>query len=337
MSNTNKYGLVQNKFTFVIRGRVTGVKKDCFFKELFSKTGKEGASVTFGLQTSNNAIHYMTVQGWQNDYVCFGSVDKNIPIETKRVPWKDRLIFKDPAYRLIGNSVNLTTDKDNEQILTDYDMALYLAKNLQDDMELVVIGTITKKDKYVTLVPKTIRASQKNINFDDDKYTPQEQFSVEIITDQISKKDNYGVLTTKLIGYSTIEDLDFIIKDNKLLSNLSKLKKYTYIKAWGNIETTVLTEEIVEDDGWGVPDPTKKITGFNREFVITGADPSTVDKDLYTADDLEEIMAKIQAEKLVEKDFGKKSNNKESTNNNVAWGNANNSESEDFGDLDSLW
>ena len=70
--------------------------------------------------------------------------------------------------------------------------------------------------------------------------------------------------------------------------------------------SSVQTETVVDDDdNWGEEDAMEKVSApVKREFIVTGAKGSTIDKELYTEANVAEAMAKIAQANKAENDFG---------------------------------
>ena len=88
------------------------------------------------------------------------------------------------------------------------------------------------------------------------------------------------------------------------------LKVYNAIKVNGHMVTVTQTEEVSDDDSWGEEDSLEKVSApTKREFIITGAKPSTIDKELYTKENVEEAIGKINKANKAEADFGSDTKN----------------------------
>ena len=115
------------------------------------------------------------------------------------------------------------------------------------------------------------------------------------------------VVAAKIVTYSTIEDVEFFIEDKDLATKFRKgLKPYNAIKVSGHVISSAQTETVVDDDDdWGEADAMEKVSApVKREFIITGAKGSTIDKELYTEANVTEAMAKIAQANKAENDFG---------------------------------
>ena len=109
---------------------------------------------------------------------------------------------------------------------------------------------------------------------------------------------------------SIIESAEFIIRDSKLATLFKKnLKPYNSIQVYGQIDVVNNIEEANEedsDDCWGETNKmdNKRVAGSShRELVITGAKPTTIDRDTYSEKAISEAIKKINASKKAEQNF----------------------------------
>ena len=100
--------------------------------------------------------------------------------------------------------------------------------------------------------------------------------------------------------------MEFIIENKDLANKFRKtLKPYYAIKVSGHIVSTVQTEEVSDDDGWGEEDSMEKASSpVKIEFIITGAKGASIDKELYTEEKITAAMAKITQANKAKNDFG---------------------------------
>ena len=142
----------------------------------------------------------------------------------------------------------------------------------------------------------------RKVDFDDEKFEAQHDFTQTIVFMGVEKETENDkptgrfIVSAKIVTYSTIEDVMFVI-DNAKLANMFKikLKPYTAINVWGKIDATTLTEEVESDDLWGETNKMNKVsTPTRRELIITGADPKTIDTTIYTQAEMENAMIKIK-------------------------------------------
>ena len=97
--------------------------------------------------------------------------------------------------------------------------------------------------------------------------------------------------------------------DTKLMSLFRKnLKPYYALQVSGHIVSETPTEEVTNEDSWGEEDAMQKVkASAKREFVITGAKPSTIEKELYSQAKVEEALEKIRKANKAEEDFNSSS------------------------------
>ena len=158
-------------------------------------------------------------------------------------------------------------------------------------------------------------ASSAEVNFDDEKFEKQNDFNQVIIfmgieqeKDDNDKPTGRFIVLAKIVTYSNIEDVQFIIEDKALANKFKKsLNPYNAIKVSGHMVSSTQTETVAtdDDDNWGEEDSMEKVSApTKREFIITGAKGSTIDKELYTEANVAEAMAKIAQANKAENDFG---------------------------------
>lgn len=330
----------ETKGSFQLSGIVTGTKKDGFFKELKTKNHKDMAITNFGVTYEPEKTLCINLQGIEQDNVYFSkkSEKKGEKAETEKVPWANRFNFNREGFRMIGKNIGvqkITNEKGEEvndkKILTDYDAAKEVGKYLVDDKSVFTRGNFdyshyTDDDgnvrRSVKLVPQQVSLC-KPIDFADDDFIPTADFNQTIIfmgIEQEKENDKATgrfIVSAKIVNYSTIEDAEFIIEEKKLADLFKKnLKSYTAIKVSGKMTCNTQTEEVEDDDSWGEEDKMEKANApVRREFVITGAKPSTIDKELYTEEKMNAAYAAIAKKDKAENDFG-------DTKTNEDWGEA---------------
>ena len=85
------------------------------------------------------------------------------------------------------------------------------------------------------------------------------------------------------------------------------LKPYWSLTVNGIINMAKEIEEVSTEDHWGEENKMTKVNAPTiRELIITGADPKTIDRETYSESKIEEAIAKVNANKKAEKDFGSK-------------------------------
>ena len=87
----------------------------------------------------------------------------------------------------------------------------------------------------------------------------------------------------------------------------------------GCIEVTQQVETVVEEDGWGeANEMNSNRSPFKTEMIITGATPSTIDRETYTEANVNEALNKIRNAKQAEKNFNGNANT--ANDEEIDWG-----------------
>lgn len=316
MANT-KHGLQETIGIFQVRGIITGMEKDNFYEEKKTKTNKDMRMVNFGLEFAPNKTVYLSLNGITRDDVYFSKRGEDGKTVVEKVKWSARKTFNKEGYNLIGVRLGLTKDekgKNIQEILTEYDACEKIGQTLKDGVSVYSQGRIEfssfdgkdGKKRSIKFIPQQISLCTKEVDFEDEEFAPKADFNQQIIFMGIEKKDEVFVVSAKIVTYSSIEDAEFIIKDEKLANMFRKnLKPYNAIQVYGHISVEETIEEVEDDDTWGEADPTKKIVKpTRRELVITGAKGSSVDTTTYTKEIIEEAIAKLEQDNRVEQDWG---------------------------------
>lgn len=336
------FELPQTKGTFQVRGIVSGVEKDSFYVEKQTRTGKEFRMINFGVEYDDKKTIFPTLNGMPRDKVYFSKKDKDTGnTDTKAIAWKDRIKKAPEGYRMIGVLTGLQKIKDengkvrnDNKTLTEYDACEYISENLQDGDSVFVkgnleFGSYTNKDGEVSrttkFVPTQISLCQNDVDFEAENYAPAHDFTQTIVfvgIDQERENDKPTgrfVVDAKIVNYNSIESAEFIIEDAKLAKQMrSGLKPYNSIQVHGHINVVNNVEDVndeEDDDCWGESndmDNKRVFAPTHRELIITGAKPSTIDKETYTEKAIDEAIKKVNASKKAEQDFTGKA---ESTSN----------------------
>ena len=336
------FELPQTKGTFQVRGIVSGVEKDNFYIEKKTNTGKDFRMINFGVEYEDKKTIYPSLNGMPRDKVYFSKKDKDTGnTDTKAIAWKDRIKKAPEGYRMIGVLAGLQKIKDengkvrnDNKTLTEYDACEYISENLQDGDSVFVkgnleFGSYTNKDGEVSrttkFVPTQISLCQKDVDFEAEDYAPAHDFTQTIVfvgIDQERENDKPTgrfVVDAKIVNYNSIESAEFIIEDAKLAKQMrSGLKPYNSIQVHGHINVVNNVEDVndeEDDDCWGesnAMDNKRVFAPTHRELIITGAKPSTIDKETYTEKAIDEAIKKVNAAKKAEQDFTGKA---ESTSN----------------------
>lgn len=335
MAKQRLFDLVETKGTFLLTGIVSGTEKDSFYSEKRTKTDRAFRRVNFGVEYEKGHTVYINLQGTEADFVYYSHKTENNTNEIEKVPWANRYSFNKEGFSLIGNRLGLTKKADEKgnlrndnKMLTDFDACGYIHEHLKDGDSVFIKGNIDissfKDDKgnkklSLKLKPTQISLCQP-IDFASEEYQTdkkQNDFAMPIVmigigkeTDDNGKLTNRCTLSAKIINYASIEDFDFIIDesfDGDFVKTMRKnIKPYNCIKVYGkivnNIEAVDVTEE---DETWGAPDPFKKTKAPSKtELIITGAYPSTLDRELYSKEAIDNAMEAIMKANKAENNYG---------------------------------
>jgi hypothetical protein len=349
MAKNKGLGLPQQRGNFEIKGIVTGTLKDKFYVESKTKTQKDFRSLNFGVQFDKNQTLFLSLTGMPQDNVYFSKRgEKGQPPTTTPVPWKDRYTFRKEGFSLIGVNCGLektTNEKgaevNNVKYLTPFDACKYIKENLKDGSSVYIRGNI-EFSHYANQAGETQHNSKlvitqislcKPVDFEVAGFEPEASFVQPLVFMGIAKEDAGSLVESMVVNYATVEDAEFLVENERLANNLRKgLKAYNAIKTWGNIRTLKNTETVENDsdDGWGDKNPMDKLTGqYRKTFIITGADPETIDKETYSESEIEKAIETMKANDTAKRDFGdneedwggeSKIEGKKSESDDDAWG-----------------
>lgn len=333
MADSKKKGrlfdLPETKGSFQVKGIVSGTSKDNFYKEIKTKSNKDMRMINFGVEYADGNTLYINMQGMEQDNVYFSkrADKKGDKPETVKVPWEDRFSYKRDGFRLIGKNIGVKKKVDesgkvvnDKKVLTDFDACKEIVENLKDGASVFIKGNLDyssyldnsgNKRISTKLVPNQVSLCA-DVDFNDDNYTKQNDFNQVIIFMGIDQeKENEKptgrfVVTAKVVTYSNIEDVEFIIESKELANKFKKsLKPYNAIKVSGHMVTSTSVETVADEDDWGEEDAIEKVTApTKREFIITGAKGSTIERELYAEENVLAAQAKIAKANKAESDFG---------------------------------
>lgn len=328
------FDLAETRGSFQAKGIINGVEKDRFYTDKKTQTGKDFRAVNFGCEYNKTQTIFMNLNGMPQQEVYFSKRNQDTgKTDTKKVAWANRNKFNEEGWRMIGVNLGLvkTTDKDGKTIndrktMHSFDACEYIKKNLKDDASVFIKGSIdfssyTDKEgnvrRSVKYVPSQISLCQE-VDFGDynEENKPVHDFTQTIVYTGIEKeKENEKdtgrfVVSAKIVTWSDIVDTQFIITDAKLAGLFKKnLKPYNAITVHGRIEVTHNIQEESDDDCWGESNSMNTVTAPTKtEMVITGASPSSIDKETYTEKNVAEAIKAIKTSKTAEKNFSGKAN-----------------------------
>lgn len=340
---TRLFDLTETKGSFQVKGKINGVERDKFYTDKKTKNGKDFRAVNFGCEYDDKTSVYMSLNGMPQESVYFSKRNTDTgKTDTKKVAWANRNKFNEDGYRMIGVNLGLTktTDKDGKEVndkktMHAFDACSYIKENMTDDMSTFIRGNI-EFSSYIDSEGNTRRSIKyvpgqislcKEVDFEeyDEDNKPVHDFTQTIVFMGIEKeKENERetgrfVVSAKIVTYSDIVDTEFIITDAKLANLFKKnLKAYNAISVHGHIEVTHKTEESSEDDGWGSANSMTAVSAPTKtEMIITGATPSTIERELYTEKNVSDAIVKIRNARTAEQNFSGKANNNDDTDD---WG-----------------
>lgn len=342
------HNLPQTRGEFQLRGNVTGTLKQNFYTEKSTKNGSGFRQLSFGVEFDDKQTAYLTLNGMERRSVYYYSAKDK---KTVDVAWKDRNRAPGEGYRMIGVNVGLERDEEDDSnvkyILTDYDVAKYASEHLEDGMSVFVKGNL-EFDSYTNdkgevrrsrkLVPTQISRCSKDVNFEAEDFEALADFKTTIVYQDIAKEKDENdkdtgrfILSALVVNYASIVPVDFIVEDAKLASLMKKnLKPFNSIEVTGKFKSTVLVEEVTEEDEWGEKSSFDRVSAPRVfELIVTGAKPNSIDRETYTEQNIAEARRAIANKDKVESNFGEK---KTEVASNDGWG-----DDSSFDDEDTPW
>ena len=338
------FDLQETKGTFQVRGIISGTEKDRFYTDKKTKTGKDFRAVNFGCEYNDKQTVYLSLNGMPQQKVYFSKRNQSTgKTETKDVLWANRNKFNEEGFRMIGVGLGLTKTKDqsgkvvnDKKTMTPFDACEYINANLKDDMSAFIKGNIefssymdseSNVRRSVKYIPSQISLC-KEVDFskyDDADNKPAHDFTQTIVYTGIDqeKVDDRAtgrfIVSAKIVTYSDIVDTEFYIIDKNLANLFRKnLKPYCAITVHGKIEVSHSVQEVEEEDSWGEANAMNRVSNPTKtEMIITGATPSTIDRETYTEKNVAEAMAKVKASKTAEQNFSGKATESADTSD---WG-----------------
>lgn len=337
------FDLPETRGSFQVKGKISGVEKNNFYTEKKTKNNKDFRATNFGCEYNDKKTVYMSLNGMPQDSVYFSKRnDSTGKTETQKVAWANRNKFNESGWRMIGVNLGLTktTDKDGKEVndkktMHAFDACGHIKENLSDDMSMFIRGNVEFSSyldgegntrRSVKYVPNQISLC-KEVDFDkyDEDNKPVHDFTQTIVFNGIEKEQENGkdtgrfVVSAKIVTWSDIVDTEFIIEDAKLAGLFKKnLKPYASISVHGRIEVSHKVAETNDEDGWGESNSMTSVSAPTKtEMVITGATPSSIDRETYTEKNVSEAVAKIRNARTAEQNFTGKAS---ASNDSDAWG-----------------
>ena len=325
------FDLQETKGSFQVKGIVNGVASNRFYTSKKTKTGKDFRAVNFGCAYDMQKSIYLNLNGMPQQNVYFSKRNQATgKTETKTVTWANRNKFNEEGFRMIGVNLGLEKTYDEKtkkevnlkKTMTSFDACEYINENMHDDMSVFIRGNlefssfsdndgnIRRSSKYV---PNQVSMCQDVVyaEYNNDTNKPVHDFTQNIVFMGIDKEkvDDKAtgrfVVSAKIITYSDIIDTEFFINDEKLAGVFRKnLKPYYAITVHGKIEVSHSVQEVEEEDCWGEANSMNSVNNPTKiELIITGATPSTIDKETYNEKDVNAAIKKIRASKEADEKF----------------------------------
>lgn len=350
MAKTTELGIRETKGQFQVVGIVSNCNSNDFFTETTTQSNRPKKTVQFDVRFDKEKTMRIKVTGTKLDQSYFLKKTKGdngqSKYETKPVDWAKTYSFaeENPDWRLIGVNCGLskTTIKEgnkvkevnDKKLLTNFDACDEVHEKLKDGMNVFVKGNIKSwsftNENGDERRGQNFEANQislcKPIDFEDEEFKPQAFFQQEIVFMGIKPNEDKSkyIVTAKIVTYNSIEDAEFIIENPKLAQLFKKeLKPYTGILVSGFINVEKEVETVTETDLWGEANPMQKINSpTKRELVIISADPKTIEKEIWSEENIDAAIAKMKKNEDVKSDWGE---------------NADLSAGDDDDDINDLW
>ena len=328
------FDLQETKGNFQVKGIVSGTESNRFYTSKKTKNGKDFRAVNFGVAYDDKKNIYLNLNGMPQQNVYFSRRNKETnKYETKPVAWANRNNFHEDGWRMIGVTLGLekTTDENGKtvndrKVMAPYDACGYISELIKDDESVFVRGAIEFSSyedskgnvrRSIKYVPNQVSLC-KPVDYSEynDENKPMHDFTQNIVfmgieKEKVDERDTGRfVVSAKIVTYSDIVDTEFIVTNAKLAGLLKKnLKPYNAITVFGQIEVSHQVEEVESDDVWGEKNAMEVVSAPTKvELVITGATPSTIDRDSYSEKNIAEAMKKIRNAKNAEQNFSGKVN-----------------------------
>jgi len=301
--------LLQTRGSFQVKGIVSGVSRNDYYSEKMTRSDNPRLrkSIKFAIQTSPDNKVFVSLAAQPQDKVYFNkrAEEKGGTPITRAIDWDKRDSFKEDGFRIIGVNIGLIKklDKDGKEIndiqnLHPYDAVGYINEHLADGMSVFIRGRIEYsryEDKNIKQYVIDQISLCKPVDFEAGDFTEVANWEQYIAFRAIEKdesEDNKFVLTGSIVNYNNIVETDFIIRNSKIAQVFKKnLKPFTRVKIFGNLIGKI--QEVVadeEDDGWGEPNPMQATNGYYKEMLVTGADKTSLDTEVYSEDIFDEFL-----------------------------------------------
>lgn len=347
------FELQETRGSFQVKGIINGISKERFYTDKKTKTGKDFRSVNFGCAYDNQKSVYLSLNGMPQKSVWFSKRNQATgKTETKEVPWANRNKFNEDGFRMIGVNLGLEKTFDEKtkkevnlrKTMAPFDACGYIHENMQDDMSMFIKGNLEFSSfmdndnnirRSIKYIPNQVSLCQDVVyaEYNNDTNKPVHDFTQNIVfmgidKEKVDDKDTGRfIVSAKIVTYNDIIDTEFVMVDAKLAGVFRKnLKAYNAITVHGKIEVSHSVQEVDEEDCWGEANSMNSVNNPTKiELIITGATPSTIDKETYTEKNVNDAIKKVRASKEADNKFV----TKDDSASDEDWGTSDSSDDED--------
>lgn len=302
------HGLKLNEGSFRLKGLVTGANREDVFKTTTQKNNMNRNTLKFGVKTSEENEVYVRISDSEKEKAWFykrGDKKKGIDGESKAIEWDNRLNFHEEGFQAIGVNIGLDKDEEEKNVIVnkhDFDAAEYVAERINDDLPVRIIG----ETEFSSFDGQDGKIRSKNLNikkiynsyvdFEKDDFEEESYFKqtflfmgIDRAKDKDGKPDSVDprfIVQGKVVTYSSLENVEFVIRNKKLGLNFQKkLKPYNCIEVYGKINNQRVAEEVEStEDDWGSEENPFEVVNSPRkfEFEIKGINTKNIDTKTYT-------------------------------------------------------
>lgn len=335
MAEKNKMplGIPQTKGIFQLAGIVSDTQRENFYTEKNTQSNKPRRSVNFSIQFTKDEKNFVSVSGMEQKSVYFSKSTKD-KVTGKRtnemieVPWRERNTFSQEGFRMMGTKVGLETYLNEKgetanrlHTFTPFDACDYINQHLTDGMGVLARGNLTystyNDEHYKTFDVNSLYLSRTPFDFDSADFKPNNHFTQRIIYMGVRPDENKSdrfILSTKIVGYNSVEDAEFIIEDKNIAVTFRKgLRPYEAIDIFGyvrisrGVEEADIVPEGEFDFSGGKRNPMKVRTARAKvEMICEGGENETLDRDTYTEENVAEAMRIAANLRTAKQDYGDK-------------------------------
>lgn len=331
--NSRPISIPQTKGVFQLAGIVSDTMRNNFYTEKNTSSNIPRRSVNFSIQYNEDEKNFVSIAGMEQKSVYFSKFSKDEATgkrtnETIEVPWKERNSFTREGFNLNGTKVGLETyinekGETNNRLYTfvPFDACEYINKTLEDGMCVYARGNLTystyNDEHYKSFDVNQLYLNKYPIDFKAENFKPTNDFTQKIVFMGIKPdedKPNRWILSAKIVGYSNIEDVEFIVEDKVIAVAFRRgLKPYDSIDIFGHVritkgveEANVVPEGEIDFSGGKVNPMNVRSTRSKVELICDGGENDTHDTGTYTEENIAEAVRILANIRSAKKDYGDK-------------------------------